>query len=105
LIEATIEHLVARVAALQRAHGFRLLLVMDGARQAIYDGRDSRALALNRMVGAAASRHGVAYIDLHPLFAEAWRRDKQRFEFAHDGHWNARGHELAARAIRDWIDR
>ncbi len=105
LIEAATDYMVARVAALARAHGFRVLLLMDGARQAIYEGRDSGALALNRMVAAVARRHGVDFIDLHPVFAEAWKRDRQRFDFPHDGHWNARSHALAAGAIRAWIDR
>lgn len=104
-LTATIDYLVGRLAALQRARGFRLLLLMDGARQAIYEDRGSYALRLNRLAAEAAQRHGVALIDLHPLFAAAWQRDRQRFDFVHDGHWNERGHGLAARAIRDWIDR
>lgn len=103
-IESAIDYLVARAAAARRANGLRLLLLMDGARQAIYEGRDSPALLLNRMVGEAAARHGVDFVDLHPLFAAAWKRDRQRFDHPHDGHWNARGHAVAAAAIRAWLD-
>ncbi|MCC7046394.1 MAG: SGNH/GDSL hydrolase family protein [Alphaproteobacteria bacterium] len=105
LIEGAIDYLVGHAAAIGRSGNCRVLLLMDGARQAIYEGRDSRALQLNALVAAAARRHGVGFVDLHPLFAVAWQRDHQRFDFPHDGHWNMRGHALAARAIRDWIDR
>lgn len=105
LIESAVDYMVARAAKIGRACDCRVLLLMDGARQAIYEGRDSRALQLNALVAAAAGRHGVGFVDLHPLFAAAWQRDRQHFDFPHDGHWNTRGHALAARAIREWIDR
>lgn len=105
LLAAAIDSMVAQAAALGRRHGFRLLLLMDGARNAIYEDRDSHALELNRLVAAAAARHGVDLLDLHPRFAEAWAHDRRRFDFIHDGHWNARGHAVAARAIREWLDR
>lgn len=105
LLAAATDAMVARAAALAKQHGFRLLLTMDGVRQAIYEGRDSRALALNRLVAEMAARHGVDFVDLHPRFAEAWARERQRFDHVHDNHWNVRGHAVAARAIRDWLDR
>jgi hypothetical protein len=105
VLTATIDYLVNRLATRARSKLFRALIVMDGVRQAIYAGRDSRALALNRQVGEAAARHGVGFIDLHRLFAEDWRRNHRRFEFASDRHWNDYAHRLVAQAIRRWIDR
>ncbi len=105
LLAAATDAMVARAAALAKQHGFRLLLTMDGARQAIYEGRDSRALVLNRLVAELAARHGVDFLDLHPRFAEAWAHDRRRFDHVHDNHWNANGHAVAARAIRAWLDR
>jgi len=105
LLAAATDAMVARAAALAKQHGFRLLLTMDGARQAIYEGRDSRALALNRLVAEMATRHGVDFLDLHPRFAEAWAHERRRFDHVHDNHWNANGHAVVARAIRAWLDR
>ena len=105
LLEAAIDAMVARFAALCRGQGVPGLLLMDGVRQAVYEDRDSAVLAINRLVAAAAARHGVDLVDLHPRFQEAWRRDHARFDHLHDGHWNERGHAVAAQAIRDWLDR
>ncbi len=105
LIESAIDAMVARAAALQRQHGFRLLLLMDGVRQAIYEDRNSRALILNRVLAEAARRHGVDLVDLHPRFVAAWKADRKPFDFTYDGHWNARGHSVAAAAVREWLDR
>lgn len=105
LTQSAIDVMVARAAALQRQHGFRLLLLMDGVRQAIYEDRNSRALILNRMLADAAQRHGVELVDLHPRFVAAWKADHQPFDFTYDGHWNTRGHAIAAAAVREWLDR
>ena len=73
---------------------------MDGDRYAIYAGREtSRPLALNRIAAEAAARSGAAFIDLHPVFAAAWKASGRRFEFDSDAHWNEYGHTVAAHAI------
>jgi GDSL-like Lipase/Acylhydrolase family len=73
-VVAVTDHLFGRLAAVARAAGARLLLVMDGDRQAIYAGRDSAALALNAMAAAAARKHAIPFLDLHPVFAADWQR-------------------------------
>lgn len=105
LLRNAIDYMVGGAAGLARERGFRLLLLMDGVREAIYQDRDSLALGLNRLVAEAAARHGVDMIDLHPRFLAAWQRDRRRFNAPTDGHWNAYGHAIAAQAIREWLDR
>jgi hypothetical protein len=46
---------------------------------------------------AAMERAGLRVIDLRPLF-EA-HGDPLQYHFEHDGHWNSRGHKLAADAL------
>ena len=68
-------------------------------RQAIYDGDTSQALALNRLAGELAGKHGFAFVDLHPAFQADWRANRQGFELPSDSHWNEHGHMVAARAV------
>jgi hypothetical protein len=99
-VAAVADHAVARLAALAAGIGARLLLVMNGDLQAIYDGNaESPALALNRVMAEAAQKHGVALIDMHPIFAAHWAANHRRLNFESDGHWNELGHATVAAAI------
>jgi hypothetical protein len=42
--------------------------------------------------------HEIGFVDLEPAF-----RGQSGFELPYDGHWNARGHLLAARAVAPLI--
>jgi hypothetical protein len=46
---------------------------------------------------AAAKGHEV--IDLDPAFQADYARNRRRFEFPRDGHWNATAHGVAAEAV------
>lgn len=100
---AATDHLFGRLAAVARGAGARLMLVMDGDRAAIYAGHDSAALALNAMAADLARRHGIAFLDLHPVFAADWQHHGQRFEHVSDNHWNEHGHAVAGHAIAQAI--
>ncbi|MBW7935528.1 MAG: hypothetical protein H3C62_18360, partial [Gemmatimonadaceae bacterium] len=47
-----------------------------------------------------ATALGMTVIDLDPLQRERFALDRQRFEFPTDSHWNGRGHEILADAMR-----
>ena len=47
---------------------------------------------------------GIDYIDLLPTFRKAVASGSQQLYFRQDGHWNAAGHALAARAIYDYMN-
>jgi GDSL-like Lipase/Acylhydrolase family len=99
-IEAVSDHALARLAALAASIGARLLVVMDGDRHAIYRGQlNGPVLALNRILGQAAERHHIAFLDLQPEFAADWAAHHRRFDFDVDGHWNELAHAIAAIAI------
>ncbi len=103
-VVAATDHIFARLAATTRQRGIRLLLLIDGDRNAIYAGGAGGAvLALNAIAAEAAARHGIPLIDLHPRFAADWAARRERFEFASDYHWNQRGHEIAAEAAYAWL--
>lgn len=48
---------------------------------------------------------GVACLNLHPFFTLAHEGGAAPLHFAHDGHWTAAGHALAARATAEFIRR
>jgi GDSL-like Lipase/Acylhydrolase family len=99
-IVAATDHLFGRLAAVARADGAHLLFAMDGDRQSIYAGsRELKALALNTMAAELAAKHGIAFLDLHPVFDADWRANGKHFEHPSDNHWNERAHALAAHAI------
>jgi hypothetical protein len=46
-----------------------------------------------------ALRFGFQTVDLAPVFRHDYLIHRQRFEFPTDGHWNTRGHSVAADAL------
>jgi hypothetical protein len=93
--EAAIESSVAKVAELAKKD--RLIAVIIPSR-ALWVG-DNRAVEdrVHKGFVAALGRARVDVVDLRPLFEAGGR--PLAYHFANDGHWNARGHRLAAEAI------
>ncbi len=101
-VRAATDYVLGRIADKAQKLGGKLLVAMDGDRQAIYEGREtSEALALNRIAADAAARHGVRFLDLHPVFAAEWRANRRPFQFESDYHWNDHGQAVVARAIAE----
>jgi lysophospholipase L1-like esterase len=103
-ITAATDHVFGRMGKLAHDNGNRLLLAMDGVRGALYSETPSEALALNRLCGELARKHGIEFIDLHPAFRAEWNTHHKPFEFMSDGHWNAYGHAVAAHAVARAIE-
>jgi lysophospholipase L1-like esterase len=104
-IRIATDYLFGRLKARADAIGAKLQFVMDGDRAAIYAGRsDSPALKLNRIAAEMAAKHGIAFLDLHPVFAAEWAKTGKRFEFASDAHWNEYGHQVAGRALAEALN-
>lgn len=93
--EAAIDSSAAKVAELARKDRLIALIIPS---RALWVG-DNRAVEdrVHKGFVAALARLGVDVIDLRPLFEASGR--PLAFHFANDGHWNARGHRLAAEAI------
>jgi lysophospholipase L1-like esterase len=98
-IMAVADHAVVRLATLVSEIGARLLIVMDGDRDTIYQGSPSPLLELNQIMVGAADRHDVNFLDLHPIFTAHWTAHHQRLHFDSDFHWNELGHSVAGAAI------
>lgn len=68
----------------------------DGiSKELVYEENPNPQKRLKEMLSA----ENIPYIDLLPIM----RAQKERIYFENDGHWNAKGHEVAAEAIYQWI--
>ncbi|MEZ5924321.1 MAG: GDSL-type esterase/lipase family protein [Hyphomicrobiaceae bacterium] len=88
------------------ANGIRLLFVMDGVREAIYDGKPRSAYKvaeLNDLARQTADELGLPFLDLQQAFADDYAASKKRLEFDFDWHWNRRANALAGKAIANAI--
>ena len=102
-VEAATDYVFARMADVARKNRTRLLLAMDGVRRALYSDSASQALALNQLSADMAHKHGLPFIDLHPVFRAEWNANHKPFEYDSDNHWNEHGHATAARAVARFI--
>lgn len=98
---------------MSQTHGFTLLFVMDGAREAIYAMEPRvqwEVSKLNEIAGELAGELGLDFVDLQAAFADDYGRNGERFEFPYDWHWNARGNLIVAEVLerelvtRGWVD-
>ena len=88
----------------------RILIIVDGLRQKVYgeisadQASQSYFGVMRNIIINRATREGYAVVDLDGEFEIAYDRDRQKFEFDNDYHWNAHGHNIAYKAIlaSDW---
>lgn len=84
----------------------RILIAIDGMREAIYNPSEAAALEqsvwgrMRRYMATEARERGFVVIDMQPLFEMAYRRDGRRFEFPTDTHWNSHAHDILAEAAK-----
>lgn len=89
--------------------GADLIIAMDGDRQAIYQNKNTAqlyetgVLHLNNIAKSSADKHNIRFIDLHPIFENAYHKNHIKFEFQCNYHWNTYGHKIAAHAIFQYM--
>jgi hypothetical protein len=57
----------------------------------------------DRRLGQICAAHGIPMLALQPPFRSATVDEGHRLHWRYDGHWNAAGHDLAARLIADFM--
>lgn len=95
-------YILRQMQALAKAEGFKLVLAMDGVREAIYEGIEPHRYEVGRLniiAREVTGELGLPFLDLQRTFADDYAVNKQRFEFAYDWHWNVRGNLIAGQAI------
>jgi len=106
--------LLARMQALASSEGSRVVVVLlplavqvsndrfvEFARSMRKSPRDFQIDKPQRMMTNVGDHLGLAMIDLLPGFQEGTAHGNGPFYLEHDGHWNARGHKLAADLVAD----
>lgn len=99
-------YVMSEMKNLADERGFRLAFVMDGVREAIYEGRkpmDYEVGRLNRIAAEITAELGLPFLDLQDAFARDYAASGQRLEYAYDWHWNERGNRVVAEAIAQFL--
>jgi hypothetical protein len=78
-----------------------VLLMVDAPRQHVYAGTLSTNPVrwMTELVKKEARLLKLPVVDLAEAFTVQYELDGQRFESQYDGHWNAHGHAIAAKAM------
>jgi hypothetical protein len=85
----------------------RIVLLVDGERPQLYDAQQLKAAQtsyfsqMRSYLVTHARPLGYNVVDLQPRFVARHARDGMRFEWPIDAHWNAAGHDEAAKAVID----
>jgi lysophospholipase L1-like esterase len=107
--EKIAEYIFMNIKKICEQNDSKLIIVMDGDRNSIYNGIKSfnlyktGALRLNLLSHDIAQKHGIHFIDLHPIFESHFARDHKPFNYRSDGHWNVYAHNLVAAELYGYI--
>lgn len=93
---------------LQEVDGDRkkLVLVIDTPRQSIYEGASPKVsfpFQYNRLTAEVCQELSLYCLDLTDPFWTDFQQNKRPFNSVIDGHYNVYGHEIAAKAIENFL--
>jgi hypothetical protein len=110
------EALLAQVQSVADQNGIPLLVVLSPSELQTYDDiwlkkmgngdqvrRRFSPTAPNERLAEIADRHGIATLDLRPIFRAEVDAGGPPVIFRNDGHWTERGHAVAARAVAEAV--
>ena len=83
------------------------VFAIDAHRNQIYDTSLQKSeyftAQRNYFINKAKS-YGFTVIDMEPVFSNHYQKNKQKFEFSNDGHWNSIGHKVVSKEIAKRLD-
>jgi len=108
--DAVLHYFFDRLRSIAKAHAFEVIFLMDGNRREIYEHAVAEAVsprtAASKRFTALAAEYGYQTIEMHSVFADHWRRYRERLDFLPmDGHWNRVAHKLAAQEVAKRLNR
>ena len=59
----------------------------------------------SQLIAEACAQHGADHIDLSKTFHQDWLVHHQRFDYAHNFHWNAYAFEVIAKRLDTYLSR
>ncbi|GAB7022229.1 SGNH/GDSL hydrolase family protein [Salidesulfovibrio brasiliensis] len=108
-VSASQKAVMAFLEMLPEKSGLRpesIIFVVDGPRPHLYEDdwtlqvKNSYFEIMRDFFIDKAHERGYNTIDMTPLFINDYKGNHLKFEYPKDGHWNARGHSLAAEAVQ-----
>lgn len=81
----------------------RVVFVVEADRRAIHEDHAPAPLEAVPVLRQVCQARGCGVLDLTPAMQAAFRADGQPLNFPHNAHWNAHGHDVAARALYQWL--
>lgn len=110
-VRRSVDYFLERIAAQTHLPGAKILFILDCDRRALYDeilearaAADHGADPVTAYFSAQAEAAGMRALDTCPLMRDYVRQTYQRLDYSPiDYHWNARGHEVAARAVLPYL--
>lgn len=97
------EYIIKEIKMLSYKHSFTPILMIDAERSSIYANKEekSEVLQLNSMVSELAAKYKISNIDLQEVFEKDFKKNKTKFEYQCDSHWNAYGHQIASQELAE----
>jgi hypothetical protein len=83
--------------------GKKIVFVADGPRHDIYAGNPVVSTPVISILNSVCTDSNEYVLDLTPVLQQRYARERKLFNFKHDYHWNAYGHQVAADAIADFL--
>ena len=114
---AVTEALIAELDRRVTTAGGQFAVIIIPAREQVYPAEWERTVAAspdmqalnwdltapNQQLSQRLTRLEIAQLDLLPVFRARAEQETERLYFAHDGHWTAAGHALAAETIYTFL--
>jgi hypothetical protein len=103
MIEEATDYLIKKIKDENREK--RLIFMMDAPRNDIYSNQllNSSVVWMNKMVMRICKRHDLENIDLTNIMHNDYMKNKKKFNFEVDGHWNEYGHYIASDALYSYL--
>lgn len=105
-LQAIIEKTLNHFSEISRKNNFKIILVLDSDRKAIYFGKNLEQTENYRFTSVTkqiAQRLNIPAIDLTDSFKAAWGEKRERFDWLIDEHWNKYGHQIIADTVTDFL--
>lgn len=101
------DYVAGEFAQLAKVNNFQLLFVLDTNRKEIYENKnfeEAEHHKLNSTLKESLKKFNNPSIDLHEVFNTAWEKDKKRFDWEFDDHWNEYAHQIIANKVAEWFE-